>query len=118
MRRASALLALAFALSACATPPTMETVQNIAAPAPIVIGESYQLDSAILGDTREINVWVPPGYTDGREIGGVVYVLDGALDQDFEHIAGLGQLGALSWTYETLLIVGVQTKDRHPAACR
>ena len=44
--------------------------------------------------------------------------LDGALDQDFEHIAGLGQLGALSWTYEPLIIVGVQTKDRRAELTR
>jgi predicted alpha/beta superfamily hydrolase len=48
----------------------------------------------------------------------VLYVLDGALDQDFQHIAGLGQLGALSWTYETLIVVGVQTKDRRAELTR
>jgi len=45
-------------------------------------------------------------------------VLDGALDQDFQHIAGLAQLGALSWTYETLIVVGVQTKDRRAELTR
>lgn len=79
---------------------------------PIVIGETHALTTAILGDAREINVWVPPGYEEGRPIHGTIYLLDGALDQDFEHIAGLAHLGALSWTYETFVVVGIQTKDR------
>jgi predicted alpha/beta superfamily hydrolase len=81
-------------------------------PTLIPLGEQHLLTSAILGDTREINVWVPPGIAEGRTPGAVIYLLDGALDQDFKHIAGLGELCALSWTCETTLIVGIQTKDR------
>jgi hypothetical protein len=92
---------------------------GVAAPAraepeatPIVIGQSYRLTSTVLGDEREINVWTPPSYEQGEARYAVLYVLDGALDQDFEHIAGLAQLGALSWTYEALIVVGVQTRER------
>ncbi len=42
----------------------------------------------------------------------MLYLLDGGREQDFPHIAGLGQLGALSWTYEALIIVGVKTQER------
>jgi hypothetical protein len=98
-------------LAACAT-PELPPEPATASPTLIPLGEQHVLASAILGDTREINVWLPPGYSEGREIGAVIYVLDGAVDQDFPHIAGLGQLGALSWTYETFIIVGIQTKDR------
>lgn len=78
----------------------------------ITIGTSYTLASEILGDERQINVWTPEGYDEDRPVYGVIYLLDGALDQDFQHIAGLAQLGALSWTYETFIVVGIQTKDR------
>lgn len=98
------------ACSETAAPPSPAT-SNVDA-TPIVIGESWTLSSAILSDEREINVWKPADYEQGREIRGVLYVLDGAMDQDFQHIAGLGQLGALSWTYEALLVVGVQTRER------
>ena len=77
---------------------------------PIIIGTQYMLQSDVLGDVREINVWLPAGYEEGRDIGGTVYLLDGALDQDFQHIAGLAQLGALSWTFEPLIIVGLRRK--------
>ena len=78
----------------------------------IVIGESFILDAPSLGDEREINVWLPPFYDELEEPLNVVYLVDGAQDQDFVHIAGLAQLGALSWQYEPFILVGVQTKNR------
>ena len=99
------LLASLFSLTAWAETEAQDET-------PIIIGTQYMLQSDVLGDVREINVWLPAGYEEGREIGGTVYLLDGALDQDFQHIAGLAQLGALSWTFEPLIIVGVETKDR------
>jgi predicted alpha/beta superfamily hydrolase len=98
-------------LSGCAASPPPPQKAAIT-PTLIPLGEQHLLTSAILGDTREINVWVPPGIAEGRTPGAVIYLLDGALDQDFKHIAGLGELCALSWTCETTLIVGIQTKDR------
>lgn len=81
-------------------------------PTQISGGISYTLASQALGDEREINVWVPPQYEDSEERYNVLYVLDGAVSQDFPHIAGLGQLGALSYTYEPLIVVGVETRVR------
>lgn len=89
--------------------------QSAAEPAggvPIVAGTSYVIHSQILSDDREVNVWLPSGYGHNKARYSVVYVLDGARDQDFPHIAGLGQLGELSGTYETLIVVGVQTRKR------
>jgi predicted alpha/beta superfamily hydrolase len=127
MKRA-ALAALAL-LAACATPPASEapsteittTPLRSTRATPITIGESFTLQSTALGDERQINVWLPADYGSAENANrryNVLYVLDGALDQDFQHIAGLGQLGALSWTYETLIVVGVQTKDRRAELTR
>lgn len=79
---------------------------------PIQTGMSYTLRSVVLGDDRQINVWLPPDYSRSGADYPVLYLLDGALDQDYHHIAGLAQLGSLSWTYGPLIVVGVQTKDR------
>ena len=89
-----------------ATPPP------IAEGRPIKSGMSYTLRSDVLGDERQINVWLPPDYARSEARYTVLYLLDGALDQDFHHIAGLAQLGSLSWTYGPLILVGVQTRDR------
>ena len=119
------LIGLCALLSACAS-TTSEAPQPPpaaleASGTPITIGTSHMLQSAALGDERQINVWLPADYGSAENASrryNVLYVLDGALDQDFQHIAGLGQLGALSWTYETLIIVGVQTKDRRAELTR
>lgn len=79
---------------------------------PIQFGESYVLPSEILGDEREINVWSPPDFGPDRPIGGVVYLIDGGQEQDFFHVAAISQLAALSWTMDTFLVVGIETKDR------
>ncbi|WP_157677966.1 alpha/beta hydrolase [Brevundimonas diminuta] len=94
-------------VQAQAEPPTPE-----APSAPIIIGTSWSLSSRILGDTRQINVWTPTVQASRDRRYTVLYVLDGALDQDFQHVAGLAQLGDLSWTFEPLIVVGVQTRNR------
>jgi len=79
---------------------------------PITIGTTLHLESKVLGDRREINVWVPPSYAKGDKTYPVLYLMDGALDQDFHHISGLGQLTTINGNYEELLVVGIQTKNR------
>lgn len=109
------LLSAAAALLAAAPSALAQTAAGRPAaqePAPIVVGASWSLTSAVLGDTRQINVWTPTAQAeDGRRYT-VLYVLDGGLDQDFQHVAGLAQLGDLSWTFEPLIVVGVQTRNR------
>ena len=79
---------------------------------PIVIGRSFSLPSAMLDERRTVNVWTPPGYAEGGKRYPVIYLIDGGLAQDFEHIAGLAQLGALSWLTQEFIVVGVETVDR------
>lgn len=104
-------------IAAAAAAMLPAAVQAFAAPAPaseapIHAGTSFKLPSAIMGGPREINVWLPPDYGKSDRTYRVLYLLDGGLDQDFGHIAGLGQLGALSGTYETLIVVGIRTENR------
>ena len=79
---------------------------------PIVIGRSYSLPSAALGEQRTVNVWLPPGYAEGEARYPVIYLIDGGMAQDFDHITGLAQLGALSWLTQEFIVVGVETVDR------
>lgn len=81
-------------------------------PQPIVIGETWRLQSQALGAERVINVWTPPSYREGDRRYPVVYLLDGGLGQDFHHISGLAQLGAISWQTQEMIVVGVETIDR------
>ena len=80
---------------------------------PIEFGETYTIQSETLGETRTINVWVPShADEDPRAPYRVLYLIDGGTQQDWFHITGLAQLGALSWTFEPMVVVGIETDDR------
>lgn len=109
MKRFAALIAL-FAAACASAPSSAQPAAD--APRSIELAQSYTLHSTTLGEDREVNVWVPAGYAGGESRHTVLYLIDGGIDQDFPHIAGLGQLGAVSYTYEALIIVGVRTHTR------
>ncbi len=106
------LFGFVLALAACSNNPKPAPTPVANETTPIVTGEQRRVQSAALGDERELNIWLPPSYgkTDRRYP--VLYLIDGALDQDFHHIAGLAQYGAISWMFEEMIVVGIQTKDR------
>jgi len=105
--RLAALLCAVFAVLG-AFPASAQTPQ----PAPIVMGQSYDLPSTVMGGPREINVWLPPGHGEGGRRYPVLYLLDGGQDQDFHHISGLAQLGTVNGTTRDVIVVGVASLDR------
>nr|WP_183205769.1 alpha/beta hydrolase-fold protein [Brevundimonas lenta] len=104
------MLAAGFALSLAAGP--IAHAQTEPVETPIVIGQSYALPSAIYGGTREINVWLPPGYAESGQTYPVLYLLDGGQQQDFHHISGIAQLGTIVGTTRDVIVVGVGSVDR------
>ncbi len=95
-----------------AAPPEASKQTGGIREAPITIGTTLHLESAILDDTRQINVWLPPSHAEGDRRYPVLYLIDGALDQDFHHISGLAQLPTVNSLYEELIVVGIQTRTR------
>ena len=96
-------------------PPTTTTSGDARAPAsqPLVIGESFIIDSAILGEPRPINVFVPTVY--GQKIEEpmpVLYMPDGGLDEDFLHIAGLVQVLVCNGGMRPHILVGIPNTNR------
>lgn len=107
----AALIALgASALVACnpapAPTPTLEGEIDL------VIGIGFPIESAILGETRIVNVWLPHGYEQRNQDFPVVYLIDGGMQQDFLPVAGFGSLAWLSGQYQEFIVVGVQTNNR------
>lgn len=86
-------------------------------PAPLVIGQTFTLDSTNLGETRRINVYAPPGFAvavgsaDTTRLP-VLYMPDGGLAEDFLHVAGLVQIGAINGTMRPFLLVGIENTQR------
>src|SRR4051812_29377027 len=117
------------ALAACsAGPPPLNRANTGAAPSapepprtgraapstdPLVIGESFTLNSTVLSEPRRINVFAPTDY--GQKFNTplpVLYVLDGGMDEDFLHIAGLVQILVSDHSMRPFLVVGIQNTSR------
>jgi predicted alpha/beta superfamily hydrolase len=78
----------------------------------IEIGLAHTFDSATLGEARTLNILLPPGYSASTESFPVIYLLDGAIDEDYHHVSGLVQFMT---TYELMppsILVGIANGDR------
>lgn len=81
--------------------------------APLVIGETFTIDSKILGETRRINVYLPPGYAESQNLRmPVLYMPDGGMAEDFLHVAGLVQVSVGNGTMRPFLLVGIENTQR------
>ncbi len=74
---------------------------------PYVFGVVQKLNSAILGQERVVNVWLPDGYNDTTATYPVIYVLDGTANEDFPHIAGLVQFMNMYELLPKSIVVGI-----------
>lgn len=94
--------------------PRLGFCAEIAHPStPLVIGESFTIDSRILGETRRINVYLPPGYTESPASRvPVLYMPDGGIGEDFLHVAGLVQVSVGNQTMRPFLLVGIENTQR------
>lgn len=79
------------------------------------IGKSITIESKILGETRDLNIYLPMGYSkDSIKTYPVIYLLDGSKDEDFIHISGIVQFGSFSWIniIPESIVVGIANVDR------
>ena len=84
-----------------------------AAATPLVIGQTFTLASRALGETRRINVYLPPAYTDSATVRlPVLYMPDGGLGEDFLHVAGLVQVLTGNGTMRPFILVGIENTQR------
>ncbi|MBP7273526.1 MAG: alpha/beta hydrolase [Saprospiraceae bacterium] len=85
------------------------------AQSPLSIGQTLTLHSAVLQEERVLNIYLPLNYnSDSSTTYPVIYLLDGSIDEDFIHIAGLVQFGSFSWInmLPQSIIVGIANVNR------
>ena len=93
--------------------PAPAETPPLATLAPLVIGETFTVDSKALAETRRINVYLPPGYTaDPNARLPVLYMPDGGLAEDFLHVAGLVEVLTGNDTMRPFILVGIENTQR------
>jgi predicted alpha/beta superfamily hydrolase len=93
--------------------PGQARAQTRAATTPLCIGETFTLASKVLGETRRLNVYVPPIYHDSATVRlPVLYMPDGGLAEDFLHVAGLVQVLVGNGTMRPFILVGIENTQR------
>jgi predicted alpha/beta superfamily hydrolase len=77
------------------------------------IGVSHTIQSKVLSDHRIVNVVLPSSYSSAQSRRyPVLYVIDGGVEQDLVHVAGVARLGAMWGRSAEAIVVGIETKDR------
>ncbi|HVE57733.1 MAG TPA: alpha/beta hydrolase-fold protein [Pyrinomonadaceae bacterium] len=81
--------------------------------APLVIGETFTINSKNLNETRRLNVYLPPGYAESPNARfPVLYMPDGGIAEDFLHVAGLVQVSVGNETMRPFILVGIENTER------
>jgi predicted alpha/beta superfamily hydrolase len=100
--------------------PAVAGAQPQTAPAgdrsrPFVLGVVEELQSAVLGETRTLNIYLPAGYAANDTARyPVIYLLDGSADEDFIHVVGVVQFNTFPWVNRMppSIVVGIGNVNR------
>lgn len=82
---------------------------------PFIIGEIIEIRSLQLSEKRILNIYLPDGYQQNDTVKyPVIYLLDGAADEDFIHIVGMVQFFNFPWinTVPKSIVAGIANVDR------
>src|SRR5215471_20883371 len=115
LTRVGTLITAGLALVSCASerPADASRQARASAAEPLVVGETFTIASSIMGEARRVNVFVPTVY--GQRLDAampVLYMLDGGLDEDFLHIAGLVQVLVSNGGMRPFVLVGIPNTVR------
>ena len=108
------LLGAAAAIAIVCPAAVAQTDPSRTVPAtPLVIGETFTVESKVLGETRRVNVYLPPSYAASAAARlPVLYMPDGGMAEDFLHVAGLVQVSAGNATMRPFVLVGIENTQR------
>lgn len=86
---------------------------DVSPASPLVVGETFTIESKTLGEARHINVYLPSCYGQSPDTRlPVLYMPDGGIGEDFLHVAGLVQVSVGNGTMRPFLLVGIENTQR------
>lgn len=107
------LLAIAMVCIMASNANAQTSINNPNRMQPFVLGSVLNIPSAILSETRTLNVYVPEGYNDNAATKyPVVYLLDGSANEDYIHMVGLVQFLNMIGAMPESIVVGIGNVDR------
>lgn len=108
------LVTAALLFSGCAPVPRPETprAQSPDDMEPIVIGQSFVMPSAIMGEKRRITVYLPADYSKNSARYPVLYLLDGGIQEDFHHLTGIVQVSVANGLMDPIIVIGIENTER------
>ncbi len=74
--------------------------------------DSLVIQSKIIGEARPINIWTPPGYDISKATYPVMYMPDGAITEDFPHIANTLAELIHAGKIPPMILVGIPNTQR------
>lgn len=104
MKKLLALLIISIALFACGNQKINQD--------PIPAYETFKIESKEVGETRIINVWIPPAYQNGNQKYPVLYMADGGIKEDFPHIANTIAKLIKEKNIPPIILVGIENTER------
>ena len=106
---------LLVAAMACVSSPALAQGEagRVTPAVPLAVGETFTIESKVLGEVRRINIYLPPEYAQSPEKRlPVLYMPDGGMAEDFLHIAGLLQVLVGDGSMRPFLLVGIENTQR------
>ncbi|AWI26331.1 alpha/beta hydrolase [Flavobacterium pallidum] len=82
---------------------------------PLTIGSTEQFKSAILAETRTINVYLPEGFNPADTITyPLICIPDGGIEEDFIHITGIVRFNTQPWInrFPKSIVIGIENTNR------
>lgn len=73
--------------------------------------QTFTVESAVLGETRRINVYTPPNYAGTAEYP-VLYLLDGGAAEDFPHVVSTIDAAIRAGEMRRMIVVGIENTER------
>lgn len=108
-----ALLCMALILASAVQASERDSAAGASAATSLVIGETFTLDSTVLGETRRMTVYRPSAWNvPASDPLPVLYMPDGGIGEDFLHVAGLVQVLVGNGGMRPFLLVGIENTER------
>jgi uncharacterized protein len=106
-------LGVVIVMTGCTPPPPPPAAPRVSGQTePIVIGESFTMDSVALGEKRRITAYLPSDYAETSKRYPVLYLLDGGAKEDFHHITGIVQVSVANGLMDPILVIGIENTER------